>query len=140
MVADANYVSETDIKIRFNNLCEQFANNPKYLSQSLDPRIPEDEDISTQMILNNKRYEAAFYQAPPDSAAFVKKMLPILLSKYTEEQIANPDEETLLGMNKILLEQMSKKSVWFMIDESYGKYGIIIYYDNKYNKSNGEDL
>ena len=72
---------------------------------------------------------------------FIKHLLILLpLSKYTEEQIANPDEETLLGMNKILLEQMSKKSVWFMIDESYGKYGIIIYYDNKYNKSNGEDL
>ena len=40
----------------------------------------------------------------------------------------------------IVLEQMSKKSVWFMIDESYGKYGIIMYYDNKYNESNGEDL
>ncbi|MDE7437938.1 MAG: hypothetical protein K2M93_05580, partial [Muribaculaceae bacterium] len=32
MVCDQNDVNETDIKIRFNNLCKQFTNNDKYLS------------------------------------------------------------------------------------------------------------
>ena len=32
------------------------------------------------------------------------------------------------------------KSVWFMIDDSYGKYRILIFYDNEYNRAHGEDL
>ena len=32
------------------------------------------------------------------------------------------------------------KSVWFIIDKNYGKYGIVMYYDNCYNQANGEDL
>ena len=35
---------------------------------------------------------------------------------------------------------LAKKSVWFMISESYGKYCIIMFYDNEYNKANGDDL
>ena len=34
-----------------------------------------------------------------------------------------------------------KKKVWFMINErSYGKYAIVMFYDNEYNQANGEDL
>lgn len=32
------------------------------------------------------------------------------------------------------------RSVWFMISENNGKYSITMYYDNGYNKANGEDL
>ena len=32
MVTDKNRISETDIKIRFNTLCQQFSNNDKYLN------------------------------------------------------------------------------------------------------------
>ena len=37
-------------------------------------------------------------------------------------------------------EKISKKTVWFLIDNRYGEYGIIMYYDNEYNRANGEDL
>ena len=30
--------------------------------------------------------------------------------------------------------------VWFMIDEQYGKYRILMFYDNQYNQANGDDL
>ncbi len=33
-----------------------------------------------------------------------------------------------------------KKTVWFMIAEHYGKYYICMFYENKLNKANGEDL
>jgi len=34
-----------------------------------------------------------------------------------------------------------KKSVWFMIcKESYNEYTITMYYDNEYNRADGEDL
>ena len=37
-------------------------------------------------------------------------------------------------------EQLSKRTVWFIIDEKYGKYQILMFYDNAYNKANGDDL
>lgn len=58
MVADVNTVDETNIRIRFNNLCEQFADNPKYTSLADNCMIPEDEDISYEMLVHDKRYEA----------------------------------------------------------------------------------
>lgn len=59
MVADANNVDERAIQIRFNRLCEQFAHNPKYVSLQ-DYTIPEDEDISYEISVHKKRYEAVF--------------------------------------------------------------------------------
>ena len=41
---------------------------------------------------------------------------------------------------KWLLENMEKKSVWFMIDERYGKYRLLLFYDNGYNQASGDDL
>ena len=98
MVVDKNYVGETNIRIRFNNLISQFENNSKYIGYINKP-IPEDEDLSYEISVKNKRYQASFYQ--------------------------NGDWN---------------KSVWFMIADYYGKYGIVMYYDNCYNQANGEDL
>lgn len=103
MLADQNYVNETSIKIRFNNLCYQFENNPKYITIK-DYSIPNHEDISYEMTVNKKRYEASFYQRAEESGSSIMK------------------------------------SVWFMITEYAGEYGILMYYDNEYNKANGEDL
>ena len=39
------------------------------------------------------------------------------------------------------LEPFTKKPVWFRIEEEmYGKYYIMMFYDNEYNHANGEDL
>lgn len=38
------------------------------------------------------------------------------------------------------LATASKKLVWFIIFEKYGRYRIGIYYENLYNQANGEDL
>ena len=61
MVADKNYVNETNIRIRFNNLISQFENNSKYIGYSNKP-IPEDENLSYEISVKNKRYQASFYQ------------------------------------------------------------------------------
>ena len=71
MVADANNVDERAIQIRFNRLCEQFANNPKYISLQ-DYTIPEDENISYEITVHKKRYEAVFYQQAPDRVNTVR--------------------------------------------------------------------
>ena len=105
-IIDKTYSNESDIKIRFNTLCNQFENNTKYVG-SLEQNIPENEDISIQMSLYSKRYEAAFFQRQSDG------------------QIGED------GFNRV---------VWFMIDEEYGRYKILMFYDNGYNQANGDDL
>lgn len=103
-VADAVTSNESDIKIRFNELCRQFSNNKKYMPVILsDYSLSDEENISYEMLVHNKRYEAAYFQSPG---------------------IADSD----------------KRLVWFMICGKYGEYFITIYYDNEYNRSNGEDL
>lgn len=149
MVADANNSDETNIKIRFNNLLRQFKKNEKYMNASLSSKeyiIPDDESISYEMLVNKKRYEAAFYQLPIniDTILIAEKIKSKLASKYTEEQLSNPTEELLkekisTGLS-IMLEIFSKKSVWFMINELNGKYYISMFYDNEYNRANGEEL
>lgn len=148
MVSDDIPVDERSIQIRFNTLCEQFANNPRYFSYSdQDQTIPDDEDISYEMTVNKKRYEAAFYQKP-DSIAVREKFRAFLLEKYTEEQLENPTEEIQEEIQSEFykfsmmefMEDWSKRSVWFKISEHRGRYYISMYYDNEYNQANGEDL
>lgn len=104
VVADAVTSNESDIKIRFNKLCLQFLNNKKYMPVALsDYPLSDEEDISYEISVHNKRYEAVYLQSP---------------------EIADSD----------------KRVVWFMIKEQYGRYSIIMYYDNEYNHSDGEDL
>ena len=155
MVCDANTCSETDIKIRFNKLCRQFENNKKYISTALDDKdytIPDNEDISYEMLVKNKRYEASYFQRPDpslvDTLEVQSKVKNELLKEFTQEVIDNPtekqQEEIQSAAQRILggiaYEMIEKKLVWFMITESYGQYYISLYYDNEYNHSNGEDL
>ena len=155
MVCDANTCSETDIKIRFNTLCNQFAKNKKYIPANFGEKeynLSEDEDISYEMADHNKRYEACYYQLPDpdlvDTLDVQKRINKVLLQEYSQEQIDNPTEEQAEAINRmasneytnIAYEITVKKSVWFMISEHYGKYYIAMYYDNEYNHSDGEDL
>lgn len=145
MVCDANSVDEIAIKIRFNRLCDQFTNNARYMALS-DYRIPDDEDISYQMNVNDKRYEALYYQSPDvtDTLSLQREMKAYALTKYTEEQLSNPTEEIQEDIMKMALDfsmkRIAMKPVWFMISEHYGKYYITMFYDNEYNRANGEDL
>ena len=147
MVSDANSMDEANIRIRFNVLCEQFKNNSRYCSlHEDDQKLKDDEDISYEMNANKKRYEAIFYQIPDTSAVSFKEGIQSLIhSKYTKEQLENPSEEISEDVYRIgamyALEKIVKKPVWFMIsEEEYGKYYITMYYDNEYNRANGEDL
>lgn len=145
ILCDAHQRDETDIKIRFNKLCQQFKNNSKYTSLD-DYTIPEDEDISYEMRVNSKRYEAIFYQNPviTDSLAIANDIKEIILQKYSEKELENPTDDVKTDITKMSLsyamDLMSKKPVWFMISEFYGKYYITMFYNNEYNRANGEDL
>lgn len=153
MLADKNNRGETDIKIRFNNLCRQFGNNPKYRPMTdKEQTIPDDEHLSYEITVNKKRYEAGFYQISQlDTVAIYNESKQSLLSKYTQEQLDNPTEEISTKIQKAYITNKAmydfqniltahNKSVWFMISEFAGKYYICMYYDNKYNQADGEDL
>lgn len=147
MVADKNNVDEAQIKIRFNNLVSQFENNKRYIP--LDKyTLSDEENISYEMTVHNKSYEALFYQVPnmekADTLALQKKVLSELLSKYTEAELKNPSEEITKEYQntaiKIGTELMLMKPVWFKIARVNGEYFICMFYDNEYNRSHGEDL
>ena len=153
MLADKITQDETGIKIRFNELCRQFENNKKYKSMTdKEQTIPDDEDLSYEMTVNNKRYDAGFYQISPlDTIAIYNESKQSLLDKYTQEQLDNPTEEISTAIqlnylnNKLDIElqnifAMTNNFVWFMITEHAGKYYITMFYDNEYNHADGEDL
>lgn len=86
-------------------------------------------------------FQPIFAQEPENN--IMEKIRPALLKKYTAEQIANPDFSVLCDINieKLKYIETAKKLVWFkIIKEESDKYKIVIFYDNEYNRANGEDL
>lgn len=102
MVCDKNTCDEGQIKIRYNTLCRQFANNQKYVPLDAE-ELSESEDISYEMSVNNKQYQVAYAQLPTD-------------------------------------DDLRNRLVWFTITKFYGEYYITMYYDNEFNRAQGEDL
>ena len=155
LVEDAVYSSEGDIKIRFNTLLRQFENNnQKYFSMSTeDGELSESEDISYEMTVNNKRYEAAFIQSEKNLLvncidriniflnSRLKKMEEFNKENYGDDYLLDMTDEQILDASiKFFLSLYIDNSVWFMINERYGRYGILLYYDNNRNRANGEEL
>ena len=119
IVSDIADCDDAQIRIQFNNLCGQFMNNGKYLMFG-NQEIPEGEIIRHEMNLRNKVYEADFYQKPIDETGRI----------LTESDL--PKEE--------YQQRYENKLVWFTISEFRGEYHIVMYYENRYNMANGEDL
>lgn len=115
-VLNKNFSDETNIRINFNNLVAQFAKNKKYVPAFgiENYLIPDDTDISFEMTVHKKRFEATFFQMPDDS-------MPMILSETAKEVL-------------------SQRIVWFTIVEDHGQYNIFLFYDNGHNMSHGEDL
>ena len=70
---------ETQIKIRFNTLVRQFEGNGKYVPYFDEQTIADDEDISYQMTVNKKRYDAYFVQKGEDGTVDVKREVWFLI-------------------------------------------------------------
>ncbi len=158
MVVTANPVNETNIKIKFNNLVRQFNNNERYYSSEEDQEIGDNVDISYEMSVNSKRFEASFHQKHSKEEEQVMKqnmydnydaMIEQLLEndelKDFAEEIRKGDKESNIDSFFALIEfeYLMQNDVWFIISESairYNYYNINIYYDNLRNRPNGEDL
>ena len=102
MVCDKNTYDGGQIKIMYNTLCRQFANNQKYVPISAE-ELSDREDISYEMTVHKKKYQATYAQLPAD-------------------------------------DDLSKRLVWFTISKFNGEYYITMYYDNEFNRAQGEDL
>lgn len=142
-VEDAVYSSEGDIKIRFNTLCRQFQNNQKYMRNSFDDyEISDEDDISYEMLVHTKRYQAAYLQINNklDSVILAQKLQDFIFEKYGED-LTNVSETDLLVTSLLFAHTLYEdNSVWFMINEKFGEYGILMFYDNNRNRANGEEL
>ncbi len=180
-LADENTRDESQIRLRFNRLCDQFSNNPRYISLADDDqKISEDEDISYEMGVHSKEYQAAFYQVFPEDSAYVvnylieqlrnvspdnvpaeiknNELYPELIQlfnenltvesfrEYINSKITNEEErqqwdEVRSMVIKALTSQLAlNRQVWFTIDKRGSSYSILMYYDNIWNRANGEDL
>jgi len=153
-IADAVPSSESEIRIRFNNLCAQFdRKSDKYIS-AVDSGFytPEDEDISYGITIKNKRYDAYYYQKPNtelfDLEKYNQRVREVLLTQFTPEQIENPtpeqakiiEELTHNEASKITIEIVESKPVWFCINKYLNQYYIRYFYDNEYNNNSDDDL
>ncbi len=155
--------SENQIRIRFNNLVNQFENNNKYMPYKDSQTLSDNEDISLEISANDKQYAAIFYQYSKDAPEFSDtleyreryakelKQIEEYLSQFTEEQLENPTEEMEENSKKILdwsvqskiemiTDLLYRKVVWFTIGEEYGEYYITMFYENGYNEADGSDL
>ena len=72
-LSDKDSRDETQIKIRFNTLVRQFESNGKYIPYFKEQTIADDEDISYQMTVNKKQYEAVFLQKGEDGTVDEKR-------------------------------------------------------------------
>ena len=82
-LSDKNTRDETQIKIRFNTLVRQFENNDKYL-YFYEQTIADDEDISYQMTVNKKRYDAYFVQKGEDGMVDEKRFVWFQISQHSD--------------------------------------------------------
>lgn len=153
-VIDENGCDEAQIRIRYNTLLKQLKDNEKYLELDENQPIPDDEDISYEMSVHSKTYEATFYFNPiygwtdednMKMAANLRAELEAQLEAQIESgEYKDPTEEKTTELLQVMAAQrligMLDGQVWFRIVKRYGDYYIAMYYDNLKNRPNGEDL
>lgn len=148
MLRDKYSLDESAIKFRFNRLCEQFENNPKYIPKLYYTRteqtIPDDEHLSYEMAVNNKSY-TAFYSQIPDSVTKEQALGYLTgpiedMTGPTEELSSEKAAEHFSNLQKCLMAYENKLVGFIISEESAGKYRLWMFYDNEYNKATGEDL
>lgn len=151
LLLDQNSTDEINIRIRFNTLIQQFQNNDRYitLADSIVSKytIPEKEDISYESIVNKKRYDAYFYQKSLkyDSIKNETDLLKRKIDSLSKKNEMMSEEEGKNNLNLILRSAKERiksenKLVWFTIEEKYGKYKILMFYENRYNEAKGKGL
>lgn len=128
-IVDRIYVAfrpttEHEIRIMFNRLLTQFQNNNKYSGFYGNTEISMNEDISNEILVNHKRYEANFRYINPDldvsEAEIIERFFTALSSTLSEEQATkirtqltaffNSSEEERESMLSIITGEVTNNS------------------------------
>ena len=147
-------LSESRILSEYNTLLEQFNRNIKYVTPRANRPIPRTEHIAYEMSGNNKQYEAAYLYLSPDlfSEKEVGQIHQLMdkLKGMSEDEILESVDELVASLQISDAEEaesfvqkwltLQNNCVWFKINGDYGNYELGIYYDNRNNQPNGEDL
>lgn len=101
-IVDRIYVAflpttEHEIRFKYNRLLTQFKNNSKYSENFCDNvEIPMDEDISYEISINHKRYEANFaFIKSPDLDEIVEKFMETILTSFSSILPELPEEQVI---------------------------------------------
>ena len=88
------YTSAGSVKVAFNTLLSQFEKSGKYLSSGTNEALTDKDDISYEITVNNKRYQASFsyYDPNRDSVSFLEELLDNVSKYFTEEEMAKMKE------------------------------------------------
>lgn len=143
------YVSadELTVKKHYNILCKQFRDNKKYINFNSVDGIPDDEDLSYEIDVNNKDYGIVFFQKTErwGEGDMPQNIIDLMAEKYGYADLADysdvaKKEAEIMFYNELDLSE--QKPVWFTIFKSGStdNYVLALYYENRYNKPNGEDL
>lgn len=84
------YTTEEGIRVEFNRLLTQFKDTGKYMDLSMNEEIPDDDDISYEISVKNKRYQASFsyFDSDRDPVVFMDALLDKFSEFFTDEQLA----------------------------------------------------
>lgn len=93
--------TEKEIKNEFNRLLSQFNNTGKYMDLSFNEEISDDEDISHEITVNNKRYQASFSYFDPerDPIPFIDALCDKFQDLIPEEQLNQLRNYVKMAMN-----------------------------------------
>lgn len=93
--------TEEGIRVEFNRLLAQFKDTGKYMDLSMNEEIPADDDISYEITVKNKRYQASFsyYDSDRDPVAFMNALMDKFSGFFTEEQLAKLKEYAVKAMD-----------------------------------------
>ena len=95
------YTNEDGIKTEFNRLLGQFKENAKYVDLVMNEEIPTADDISYEISVKNKRYQASFcyFDCDRDPIAFMNALMDKFSEFFTEEQLAKLKEYAVKAMD-----------------------------------------
>lgn len=151
VVYDIPQRNEQEIKARFNMVYDKFSNSSRYIPhQKKNARISDKEVISDQM-RHHKLYKAVFKQIKEKALNpenIVKASMVPQGATTIDAEILNDDyyersrrihARALAHINKHVAHDTEghENQVWFSISERFGKYALILFYDNIPNLLDG---
>lgn len=140
--------TEENIRIDFNILLSQFKQNSKYMDLSMNEEIPKTDDISYEIKVNKKRYQASFSYFDPDRdpLSFVNALIDKFDGLLPTESINKWKESMSASLNlseddqKLQSEQIMAElqSAIGNIDENKATLFLATFFDGMKSLADGD--